>query len=111
MRALLVQAAHGAKLKRGTFYRAKYNKLVFKLGSANKAKVAIANRLARAIYLILGGETYRELGYMRGDPQEQKIAKLIGQLRAMGVDIKHVNHQIIVSDRKITVEKTGIILE
>jgi hypothetical protein len=110
MRALLVQAAHGAKLKRGSFYRAKYNKLVFRLGSANKAKVAIANRIARAIYLILGGDRYRELGYMRGDPHEQKVHKLIGQLKALGVDIKHVNHQLIVSDRKITVEKTGIIL-
>ena len=110
MRRLLIQAAHGAKMKRGTFYRAKYNKLVFRLGSANKAKVAIANRLARAIYLILGGQQYRELGYMRGDPHEQKIKKLVNQLRALGVDIKHVDHQMIVSDRKITVEKTGIVL-
>jgi hypothetical protein len=110
MRRLLIQAAHGAKMKRGTFYRAKYTKLVFRLGSANKAKVAIANRLARAIYLILGGAQYRELGYMRGDPHEQKVKKLVHQLRALGVDIKHVNHQMIVSDRKITVEKTGIVL-
>lgn len=98
-------------MKRGTFYRAKYNKLVFRLGSANKAKVAIANRLARAIYLILGGERYRELGYMRGDPHEQKVQKLVNQLRALGVDIKTINHQMIVSTRKITVEKTGIILD
>lgn len=97
-------------MKRGTFYRAKYNKLVFKLGSANKAKVAIANRIARAIYLILGGQRYRELGYMRGDPHEQKIQKLVHQLRALGVDIKHVNHQMIVSSKKITVEETGIVL-
>lgn len=98
-------------MKRGTFYRAKYNKLVFRLGSSNKAKVAIANRLARAIYLILGGQKYRELGYMRGDPHELKIQRLVGQLRALGVDIKHVNHQMIVSNRKITVEKTGVVLE
>jgi hypothetical protein len=97
-------------MKRGTFYRAKYNKLVFRLGSANKAKVAIANRIARAIYLILGGQKYRELGYMRGDPHEQKIKTLVNQLRALGVNIKHINHQMIVSNRKITVEKTGIVL-
>ena len=97
-------------MKRGTFYRAKYNKLVFRLGSANKAKVAIANRLARAIYLILGGQKYRELGYMRGSPHEEKIRKLVNQLRALGVNIKHVNHQMIVSDKKITVEKTGLVL-
>jgi hypothetical protein len=98
-------------MKRGSFYRAKYNKLVFRLGSANKAKVAIANRLARAIYLILGGQQYRELGYMRGDPHEKKIERLVNQLRALGVNIKHVNHQMIVSDKKITVEKTGIVLQ
>ena len=73
--------------------------------------MAIANRLARSIYLILGGDRYRELGYMRGDPHEQKVKKLVHQLRALGVDIKHVEHQMIVSTRKITVEKTGIVLE
>ncbi len=52
-------------MKRGSFYRAKYNKLVFRLGCKNKAKVAIANRLARAIYKILAGDKYKELGYMR----------------------------------------------
>lgn len=98
-------------MKRGTFYRAKYNKLVFRLGSSNKAKVAIANRLARAIYLILGGDKYRELGYMRGDPHERKIERLVNQLKALNVDIKYIRHQMIVSDRKITVEKTGIVLD
>lgn len=98
-------------MKRGTFYRARYNKYAFRLGSANKARVAIANKLARAVYKILAGAQYKELGYMRGDPHEEKVKKLIGQLRALGVNIKHVNHQMIVSDRKITVEKTGIVLE
>lgn len=97
-------------MKRGTFYRAKYNKLVFRLGSANKAKVAIANRLARSIYLILGGQEYRELGYMRGDPHEEKIKRLVNQLKALNVNIHHVNHQMIVSGKKITVEDTGIVL-
>lgn len=81
-------------MKRGTFYRAKYNKLVFKLGSANKAKVAIANRIARAIYMILGGDKFREIGYARGNPHEQKVKHLVAQLKALGVNIKHVNHQI-----------------
>ena len=107
---MLVQAAHGAKMKRGSFYRAKYNKLVFRLGSANKAKVAIANRIARAIYKILAGDKYKELGYMRGDPHEIKIKNLVGQLKALGVNIFHHNHQMIVSEKKVVVEKTGIVL-
>jgi hypothetical protein len=109
---LLIQAAHGAKMKRGSYYRAKYNKLVYRLGSKNKAKVAIANRLARAIYKILGGAKYKDIGYMRGDPHEEKVKRLVAQLKNLGVDIKHHNHQMIVeSTRKVSVEKSGIVLQ
>ena len=76
----------------------------------NKAKVAIANRLARSIYKVLGGESYKDLGYMRGDPREQQIEKLVRKLKALGVDIHHQNHQFISSTRKISVEATGIVL-
>lgn len=97
-------------MKRGSFYRAKYNKLVFRLGSANKAKVAIANRLARAIYKILGGAPFKDIGYMRGDPHEEQVRRLVAQLKNLGVDIRHHNHQMIVeSVRKISVEQTGIV--
>ena len=106
-----MQAAQGAVLKRGSFYRAKYNTLKFKLGSANKAKVAIANRLARSIFKVLGGECYKEIGYMRGDPRQGQIEKLVKKLRALGVDIKHNNHQMITSTRTVSVEKTGIVLQ
>ncbi|MCB0280919.1 MAG: hypothetical protein KDD94_15575, partial [Calditrichaeota bacterium] len=59
LRKILVQVVQIAKAKRKYFYSAKYNKLVFKLGSAKKAKVVIANRIARVIYKILCGEKYR----------------------------------------------------
>ena len=75
-----------------------------------KAKIAIANRIARAVYKILCGEKYKELGYMRGDPHEQKIKHLVGQLKAMGVNVFHHNHQMIVSEKRVVVEKSGIIL-
>ncbi len=55
MRKVLIQAANAAKQKKGAFFRSKYNKLKFRLGSANKAKVAIANRLARVIFKVLAG--------------------------------------------------------
>lgn len=106
-----MQAAQGAVLKRGSFYRSKYNTLKFRLGSTNKAKVAIANRLARSIYKVLGGESYKELGYMRGDPREGEIEKLVKKLRALGVDIQHRNHQEIMSTKIVSVEKTGIVLQ
>ena len=97
-------------MKRGTFYRAKYNKLLLRLGSANKAKIAIANRLARAIYKILSGDKYKERGYAKGDPREIRVKRLVEQLRAEGVNIFHVNHQMIVSENRVVVDKTGIVL-
>ena len=82
-----------------------------KANSANKAKVAIANRLARAIYKVLGGENYKDLGYMRGDPLEKQVETLVRKLKKLGVDVKHENHQMIVSTRKVTVDNTGIVLK
>ena len=48
---------------------------------------------------------------MRGDPHEEKVKRLVAQLRNLGVDIKHQNHQMIIeSVKKVRVEKTGIVL-
>lgn len=111
MRRLLIQVAQNAKLKRKSFYRAKYNKLKFRLGSANKAKVAIANRIARSIYKILAGDHYKEIGYMRGDPHETKVRQLVRQLRALGINIRHHNHQMIISKRDVAVDDSGVLKE
>jgi hypothetical protein len=111
LRRILIQAAHGAKLKRGSFYRNKYNRLKFKLGSANKAKVAIANRIARTIYKVMGGENFKDLGYCRAVEHEDKIRILINQLKALGVDIRHEGHEKIVSVKKLRVDTTGVTLQ
>jgi hypothetical protein len=92
-----------------SFYRSKYNKLSFRLGSKNKAKVAIANKLARVIYKVLAGAKYKDLGYMRGDPREQKIQHYLKSLRALGVNISYHNHQIIDSKRTFFVESSGLV--
>jgi hypothetical protein len=81
------------------------------LGSANKAKVAIANRIARAVHKVLGGQTYKDIGYMRGDPVEKQIEIYIKKLKSLGVNIRHENHQTIVSSRKVKVDDTGIVLQ
>jgi len=106
-----VQAANAAKQKRATFYRAKYNKLRFKLGSANKAKVAIANKLARAVFKILAGDRYKEIGYGRAKEHEDKIEILINQLKALGVNIRHEKHEKIVSIKKVVIDSTGVQLQ
>ena len=53
---------------------------------------------------------YKDLGYMRGDPKEHKIKLLIKQLKNLGVDVQHHNHQLITSVKKVNVDITGIIL-
>jgi hypothetical protein len=107
----LIQAANGAKQKRGSFYRSKFRKLQSRLGSSNKAKVAIANRIARVVYKVLGGNAYKDLGYMRGDPVEKQIEQLVRKLKNLGVDIRHENHQMITSVRKVKIDSTGIVLQ
>ena len=104
----MIQISQNAKQKRNCFYRSKYNKLKFKLGSANKAKVAIANRIARAIYKILSGDRYKELGYGRAKEHEDKVRILINQLKALGVNIRHGGHEKIVSVKKVTVDSIGV---
>lgn len=71
--------------------------------------MAIANRMARAIYKILSGDKFKDIGYKRGDPHEQKIKNLIGQLKSLGVNILHHNHQLIVSQQRMTIDETGVI--
>lgn len=68
--------------------------------------------MARAIYKVLGGKNYKDLGYMRGNPNEEKIKTLVTQLRNLGVNIKHQNHELIYSTRKVKVDRdTGEITE
>ena len=71
--------------------------------------MAIANKLARVVYKVLAGDKYKEMGYMRGDPREEKIKKLLCQLRALGVEIHGHTHQKINSKRTVKVEASGIV--
>ena len=70
--------------------------------------MAIANRIARAIYKVLAGDSYKERGYGKGDPREQKIKSLVSQLKAMGVKIRHEYHEMIVSKNEQVVDNTGV---
>lgn len=77
--------------KKGSYYRAKHARLTFQLGSRNKATVAIANRMARAIYHIIKvpGLRFKELGALRVEPREHQIKRRLGQLRALGLNVQH----------------------
>jgi hypothetical protein len=97
-----VQSANAAVKQKKSFYKAKYQRLRYRLGSANKAKVAIANRMARAIYHILKDpkEHFKDLGYMRVENQDSRIKRLLMQLRAEGVEVNYHTHEKIMTAKK-----------
>lgn len=83
-------AALAASRTKNTFYQAKHNSLRFKLGSYNKATVAIANRLARAIYFIIkeADTHFNEIGAERADSRLAKASRLAKKLKSMGFDVE-----------------------
>ncbi len=73
--------------------------------------MAIANCIARVIYKIIAGDKYKEIGYRRAIPHEDKIKILINQLKALGVQIRHEDHEKIFTMKKLKVDSTGISLQ
>jgi len=59
---------------------------------------------------VLTGQQYKDIGYGRAKPNEDKIKGLVKQLKNLGVNIRYVGHEQIVSDR-VKVDKTGVSLE
>ena len=112
LRKLLVQAAHGAVRKKRSFFFSKFNKLKFRLGSANKAKVAIANRMARSLYYILGGDNYIELSYskaIQNQMTERKVKNLLAQLKLLGVSCRLEKHELIATNTtKVTTDGVAL---
>ena len=84
--------------KKRSFYQAKYHKLRYRLGSANKAKVAIANRVARAVYKVIAGDSYIELGYRRVVSDQRKINSLVTKLKLLGVKVRSEFHELVVTE-------------
>lgn len=98
-----MQAANAAVKKKKSFYKAKYQRLRYRLGSANKAKVAIANKLARAIYHILKDPKaqFKDLGYLRVENQDTRIKRLLNKLRAEGVEVSYHTHEKIMDAKRL----------
>lgn len=102
LKKILIQAAQGAIKKKNSYFRAKHNQLRFKLGSYNKATVAIANRLARVIYHIIKDKNarYKDLGQNRVDTTEQQIRRNIAKLKSLGVQVQYHKLTKIVEAKK-----------
>jgi transposase len=89
LRAALVEAAHGAALKKGTYLQAQYRQLVRRKGK-KRAAVAVAHSIiVIAYHVIKERRPYTDLGadYLdrrRSDAAEQR---LVAQLRARGYTV------------------------
>ena len=88
-KTILVQVAWAAIKAKGSYYRAKYYKLKARRG-AKKAIVAIAHRIAKAIYdIIKNNGTYRDLGedFVFAPTKQRVLKNLRKKAKSMGLKL------------------------
>jgi len=88
LKSTLTQSAQSAKRKKDSFFHAQYNRLVSHRGK-NKATMAVAHSLFIAIFYVLSGKTFKDLGadYYTKFNREKKICSHVKQLSKLGVTI------------------------
>jgi transposase len=88
LKTTLVQCAQAAKNNKNSFFSAQYQRLVVRRGK-NRATVAVAHSMLIAIYHVLRGAQFNDLGsdYYTQFNREKKIHSHIKQLSKLGVDI------------------------
>jgi transposase len=88
LKSTLVQCAKSAKKNKNSFFSAQYNRLVTHRGK-NRATMAVAHSLLIAIYFVLCGNQFKDLGadYYTQFNRERKINSHIKQLSKLGVTI------------------------
>jgi len=89
IRLYLVQSAQAAVKKKNSHYKLIYNKFRFQLGSHNKAKVAIANRISRMVYNVIKNPIFHfiELGEAKKVNMEKEKNKALNKLKALGFEV------------------------
>jgi transposase len=88
LKSTLSQCAQAAKKNKNSFFSAQYSRLVTHRGK-NRANMAVAHSLLIAIYFVLCGNQYKDLGadyYMQFN-REKKINSHVKQLSKLGVTI------------------------
>ena len=85
LKKTLVQSATSAIKNKDSFFSAQYQRLVVRMG-AKKAIVAVAHSMLIAIYHVLLGNAYRDLGaeYYTQFNKEKKIQSHLRQLEKLG---------------------------
>ena len=88
LKTTLVQSAQSAKKNKNSFFHAQYNRLVSHRGK-NRATMAVAHSMLIAIYFVLSGNKFVDLGadyYMQFN-RDKKINSHVKQLSKLGIDI------------------------
>jgi transposase len=88
LKSTLTQCAQGAKKNKNSFFNAQYQRLVVRRGK-NRATLAVAHSLLIAIYHVLSGEAFYDLGadYYNRFNKEKKINSYVKQLSKLGVSV------------------------
>ena len=85
LKKTLTQCANNAILNHESFFYAQYQRLVVRLGK-NKAKCAVAHSILIAVYHVLSGKEFVNLGadYYTQFNREKKIKSHLKQLQKLG---------------------------
>jgi transposase len=85
LRSTLVECAHAATRVKSSFFSAQYQRLAVRRGK-NKATVAVAHSMLIAIYHVLNGQPFHDLGssYYTQFNREKKIDLHLKQLKNLG---------------------------
>ncbi len=86
LKSALTQSAKAAVKNKSSFFSAQYHRLVSHRGK-NRATMAVAHSIAIAIYFVLSGQEFKDLGsdYYNQFNREKKINSHIRQLSKLGV--------------------------
>lgn len=93
-KTIMVEIAWAAIKKKDTYYKDRYYRLRSRRG-AKKAIVAIAHRIAKAIFNIIKHKaTYQELGadYLKKKKKQKKLSYLEQQAKALGLQLVPVQN-------------------
>ena len=88
LKSTLTQCAKSAKKSKNSFFSAQYSRLVVHRGK-NRATMAVAHSMLIAIYFVLSGYPFKDLGsdYYIQFNREKKINSHVKQLSRLGVTI------------------------
>jgi transposase len=88
LKSTLTQCAQSAKKCKSSFFHAQYSRLVTHRGK-NRATLAVAHSILIAVYFVLCGNPYKDLGaeYYTQFNREKKINSHVKQLSKLGVTI------------------------